>query len=81
MVNDKVNAMVNVMVIYINEDLRHRSQEQLLFSLHNLDQSDLLNKQAIVMSGYQHYLYPIMGDTFISSFVLPSVPSFLMLAS
>ncbi len=31
--------------------------------------------------GYHHYLNPTMGDTFISSFVLPSVPSFLILAS
>lgn len=49
--------------------------------LHKMNQSDLLNRQAIVMPGYHHYLNPTMGDTFISSFVLPSVPSFLILAS
>jgi hypothetical protein len=45
-----------------------------------LDESDLPKKQAIITSGYQHYASPIMG-AFISSFVLPSVLSFPILAS
>ena len=45
-----------------------------------MDESDLLNEQAIVMPGYQHYLNPIVS-TFSSSSVLPSVLSFLILAS
>jgi hypothetical protein len=49
-------------------------------SLNKVDESDLPKKQAIVMPGYQHYLNPIMG-AFISSFVLPSVLSFPILAS
>jgi len=45
-----------------------------------MDEGDLLDEQAIVTPGYQYYLNPIMG-TFISSFVLPSVLSFPILAS
>jgi hypothetical protein len=48
--------------------------------MHNLDESDLLNKQTFVMLEYQHYLNPIVSK-FISSFVLSSVLSFLILAS
>jgi len=48
-----------------------------------MDQGGLLNKQTIVMPTYQHYLnlIPFMGETLIPSFVLLSVPSFLILAS
>jgi len=46
----------------------------------SLDKSDLMNKKAIVMPGDQHYLNPVVS-TFISSFVLPSVLSFLIFAS
>jgi hypothetical protein len=47
-----------------------------------MDKCYLLNKQAVVMPGSAlSWFNPIMGDTFISSFVPPSVLSFLILAS
>jgi hypothetical protein len=47
---------------------------------HNLDKSDPMKEKAIVTRQYEHYLNPIVS-TFISSFVLPSVPSFVVVAS
>jgi hypothetical protein len=64
----------------MNERLEGSQHDTKTTLLNILDESDLLNKQAIVMPGYQCYLSPIMG-TFISSFVLPSVFSSLILAS
>jgi hypothetical protein len=45
-----------------------------------MDKGDLMNKKAIIVPKYQRYSNTVVS-TFISSFVLPSVLSFAILAS